>query len=426
MSVTKHQFTVFLWLFISLLLLISIIVVLYLRWRRNVHYQPLIQNTQINISTPLTLHVCDVVNGIMKLEFTSVTTAQMENNHIDFGLNIFVHHKWHCIVFNEYNCYIKSDAPPGIFIRFPLHLTDYSLTFKVRYKLHDTRKWSKYSTAYMVTVPSLITSSFFVNDVVNYRQQNDFYLKQGLIVKSFDNHHFGIVENRVLRQMDEGQNVDDVLIVIHESRILGNKIHLHSIIDTDHYIENTWSNFLLLRSSDRIVNDIFVVLRRIYMAYAMEYVKDTEATHEMYYIGRYVAKNIMDYVYCDTMNRFMLNCLVDSKDGGMSMYETRRYIINSRMESLQNGVIDTDDLSHIDNLCERCDVCNVGISAFDWILKCPQSVCDYHIICSKCGNNVVVQYMQLMALLKNELRYYLNDDCIHEVVSFTVAPMVQL
>jgi len=378
---------------------------------------------------PLTLKVYDVINGILRLEFTNLTAEQVENNSIDFEFSVLVNDEWHSIMFNEFKLLLKFPFPPTIFIRFAVQLKDYDIKFKMRYKRYQSERWSKYSDVCTVSIPSLITSTFAVNEAITYRQQSDFYLNEGTIVKVLEDDKFLVIPQQYIHRRDADEdNMEEISICLHKSRILGTKIYLNCILDIDKYVHNPWSNFLLLRSMDTTLQSTFVELTDVYTQYAKEYVSDTEESYNLYYIGRYIAKLVAEYASDGHTeeDRFMINCLVNSADGVLNMYEAREYIINSRIDALQHNVLDTSNLSHVDSLVERCDVCNVEISAYDWILKCPQNVCDYHIVCCKCANNHIIQYMQLMELLKEILELYLDDDCIHLVVSYTVAPIVQL
>eukprot|EP01083_Nonionella_stella_P224288 798519_1 len=108
----QQQITIFTILSIIFTLCICTLILLYVRWRRIIHYQPLINNTRINTSVPLKLYIHNPINGIIKLEFLNLTTAQIENNHLTFNLHITTNNnKSYSIQFNECKLYLKMSSP---------------------------------------------------------------------------------------------------------------------------------------------------------------------------------------------------------------------------------------------------------------------------------------------------------------------------
>ena len=330
--------------------------------------------------------------------------------------------KWKSVMF-------KPDriTQNGMFyIKIKLYLNDYEVHCRIRSKhSSNNNNWFPYSKTLKVNIlSSLLDSKFDLGEYINFLDENSMYTKEGFVDKILNEGYIQI----------KCKHNDGKIIKIHESRVYSAPIYLGFVIDLTDRIDVDKNLLLHCGQDDDDVVNIFRILSEIYTEYASYIDHDTnddnnnnnEALREcdMISMGRFVSKNVIDFLFLPYYREPKIGCLVNESDGWISTKSYIHHCLNRHQLGIINNTSDVMS-ANLQELWSYCDICSIEVNRFDWVSSCNLlNVPNTHVICLNCVNNKIQQKEQLYYLLKELLNSYLYDDCIDQLVQFVVGRVV--
>eukprot|EP01083_Nonionella_stella_P007016 20308_1 len=374
-------------------------------------------------------------NGVVGLQITNylqITNApSVYSNWNDWHFELcyrFVHDhttttdicntQWNTVLFAP-----DSVTQKGMFyIKIKLYLYDYQLQCKVRAKHKHATHYFAYSSLLTVNiVSSLIESTFDVGEYINFLDEKSMYTKEGFIDKLLPDSHIQI----------KCKHNDRQLVTVHNSRVYAAPIYLGFVIDLTDPMDVDKNMLLRHKMNDGEILCLYGALKDIYKEYALHMNVDSVRPHsseplrdcDATFIGRFVAKHVMDFLYVPYFKEPKTGCLVREEDGWISMYSYIHHCLNRHQKGIANNTVDVK-MANLQELWSYCDICSVEISRYDWITSCNVEIYNSHVMCLFCVNNKIEQKEQLYHLLKQLLKHKLYDDCIEQLVEFVVGRVV--
>eukprot|EP01084_Bolivina_argentea_P172712 299152_1 len=316
---------------------------------------------------------------------------------------------WQSIRFTDNN--INVDGV--IYFKVKVDVKGYELMIRARIKIKNS-DWSPYSDNIKIQITSsLMDKPFSIDEIVKFKQENNVYLKKGIIVNILPDNCLQIMNFKTIQQGD--------MIKIHASRVYHDSVYSYNLLDLSNRqfaIDKT----ILLKTNDEIMINIYKCLNAFYCQYAIDTLYEDAFAYttsfrltESDYISRFIAMQICNFLLSDNY-KLRICCLKDSNDGYMELINGRSEIILGCIEQPGNMC----NVDGIDGINCYCDICRVQINGYEYKYICNAVVTDRHDICLTCAYNIVQQYKELYGLLYGMLINDMNNDCITEIVTFVI------
>ena len=362
----------------------------------------------------------------------------------------------------------------GLFyVRMPLYLKGYFIKCRLRARLimdkqlkmdrfvhiiesdvkDDTisssdTKWFDYSKEYKVNIPSsMIGTEFDVGDIVSYRPEDDYVVScnSAEILEKLPNGYVKLKEiksNTMLpfAGMIPQFKVRDGEFVLHQSRMFyPDNILSRNLLDFTNLDFDVDQTLLLKLNGENTETkekmNVYEELLEIYTKYGKYwklmswkekkrvdlYTLDIKSVS----IGRFVAVNIMNYLYeCNEFEWKINSCILDHNHGALKCNEcVRAYNIRMSDREIKRG-------KGVSTTYQICDICSVIVDQFEFSYHCDTKLEDRHDICLNCIYSMIKQSHQLNGLLTDILMDNSHDnvniDCIQLIVTFVVGKFVKI
>eukprot|EP01084_Bolivina_argentea_P199848 341860_1 len=370
-------------------------------------------------------------NGVVALQITNLLQIMNASNkyndwnewHFQFCYK-FIHHnqqeetktnEWKCITFTP----DKVTQKGMFYIKIKLYLYDYQIHCKLRAKHTTFDYYFPYSSVIKVNIlSSLIESTFNVGEYINFLDENSMYTKEGFVEKILPENQMQI----------KCKNNDRKLITIHNNRVYAAPIYLGFVIDLTDGI-NVDKNMLLRNkiNDDNDIVSVFITMNDIYKEYALELCIEHQSEPlrecDAVFIGRFISKHVIDFLYKPYYKEPKIGCLVQDSDGWISIKPYVHHCLNRHRQGIENNTSDVM-AANLQDLWSYCDICSIEISRYDWITSCNVEIHNSHVMCLYCVNNKIEQTEQLFELLNQLLKQYMYNDCIQQLVEFVVGRVV--
>ena len=391
---------------------------------------PFINNDEEFVFIPM-IRVKKTRNGVIGIGISNLIqiTNQTKNFYNDWNRWIFQvcykfvtnkgdEKEWRSIQFTP-----DTITQKGMFyIKIKLHLYDYKVFIKVRAKHSSHNDWFPYSKLLKVNIlSSLIENTFDLGEYINFLDSNSMYTKEGFVDKILKDSFIQI----------KCKNNNRKLVKIHKSKVYAAPIYLGFVIDLTDRISVDKNILIRNKISDSDNNqiiDIFCTLNDIFKQYAISIINnnnnnDTLRDCDALFMGRFVSKNVLDFIFIPFYHEPRIGCLVDENDGFITTKNYIHHCLNRHQLGIKHKTCDVMT-ANLQELWSYCDICSIEVSRFDWIASCNISVSNSHVICLNCVNNKIQQKEQLYQLLNKLLIFTLNNDCISQLVEYVVGRVI--